>query len=156
MLFLHIYPRSYCCVCGLCVSVHEVQGIHSNDREWEMGCGMGGLAEMAWAEHCECFLVANPCDWWLGSIKSLCWRPCQLLINPSKCLLHLGSNHFRVSSKCACAGSYTCCNGTQACKPVYSKVFSDPAAALDWRCSSPFFFITYCKTNTPIDNMQKY
>ena len=52
--------------------------------------GMWGLAKMAWAEHCGCFPQANPCDWWLGSIKSLCWRPCQLLINPSKCLLHSG------------------------------------------------------------------
>lgn len=63
--------------------------IKERNREWEMGWGVGGLAEMTWAEHCGCFPLANPCDWWLGSIKSQCWQRCQLLINPSKCLLHL-------------------------------------------------------------------
>lgn len=51
--------------------------------------GAGGLAEMARPGHRGCFPLANPSDWWLASIKSQCWPPCQLLVNPSNCLLHL-------------------------------------------------------------------
>lgn len=92
--FLHIYTVYHIvsfvfCVCVCRWSRAFIQ-IKARTGEWGMDCGMEGLVEMVWAEHCGCFPLANPCDWWLGSIKSLCWRPCQLLINPSQCLLHLG------------------------------------------------------------------
>lgn len=47
-----------------------------------MDWGLWGLADTSSAYHCGCFPHANPCDWRLGSIKSLCWLPCQFLINP--------------------------------------------------------------------------
>lgn len=88
LYFLFILQWCVCvCVCRWSLAFIQIK---EWGREWEMDWGMWGLVKMAWAEHCGCFLPANPCDWWLGSIKSLCWRPCQLLINPSKCLLHSG------------------------------------------------------------------
>lgn len=95
------YP-AVMCVCVRAGGLWHLFKLKRNSK-WEMDWGMAGLAEMAWAEHCGCFPLANPCDWWLASIKSLCWRPCQLLINPSKCLLHLGPKLLLcVQQMCMC------------------------------------------------------